>query len=102
MSISSQPRREPGSRSWRSENASDQLTIAAAISASRAASSPITTVQTKHIGGQLQRIPRHNREANKKRIQWLDVPPARSDVDGQLYGSGRSLKRVRRIEAAVA
>jgi len=43
------------------------LSTASAISAWRAASSP-TTVQTKHFGGQLQRIPPADSEANKKRI----------------------------------
>ena len=51
------------------ERKRDQLTTASAISAWRAASSPITTVQTKHFGGQLQRIPPvQAQEANKKRI----------------------------------
>jgi hypothetical protein len=51
------------------ERKRDQLTTASAISAWRAASSPITTVQTKHLGGQVRRIPPvPPGEANKMRM----------------------------------
>jgi len=81
------------------ERRRDQLTTASAISAWRAESSPITTVQTKHFGGQLQRIPLvqpHEQKANV--IGWT-----RRSAFGRAGSALRcSPKRVRCIEAAVA
>jgi len=87
----------------RSENASDQLTTASAISAWRAASSPITTVQTNTSAVSCSEYCRHQRPGEQKAniIGWTCRRRFRT-VHGQLYGSGRSLKRVRCFEAAVA
>ena len=72
------------------------------IPAWHAASSSITTVQTKHFDGQVQRVLPAVVRRTKSEYDRLDVPPTLSDVHGQLYGSVSSLKRVRCIEAAVA
>ena len=81
------------------ERKRDQLTTASAISAWRAASKPLRS-RRKHFGGSsCSEIPlRGEQKANI----IVEVPSVVSDVHDHLYGSVCSLKRVRRIEAAVA
>jgi hypothetical protein len=75
---------------------------ASAISAWRAASSPITTVQTNTSAVSCSEYRRQVARRTKSKYDRLNVPTALSDVHGQLYGSVSSLKRMRCIEAAVA
>jgi hypothetical protein len=59
------------------ERKGDQLRTASAISAWRAASSPITTVQTKHFGGQVApSIAPQIMRRTKSEYDRVDVPPA--------------------------
>jgi hypothetical protein len=78
-----------------------QLTTASAISAWPAASSPSLRSRGNTLAVSCSEYRRQVGEQKANMIGWT-CTPGLSDVHDQLYGSVRSLKRVRCIEAAVA